>query len=149
MFRCRLFLGMILLIFCITLPEAEGADWKLYSENSDFRFLYEVEGMVRPSMGIVQVWIMTSCVTGKARDHLQAWGEKGGVNGYENIESSMDLYEINCLKKKFKTLSALFYDGEQNLLHSSKEESELKDIEPYSNIEALYQTVCENTVQDQ
>ncbi len=144
MFERRLSLGLIFMMFCIACPEAEGADWKLYSKNSDFRFLYEAEGMVRPSAEVVQVWGMASGVSEQARGHLRTLGAKSGVAGYENLEYSMELYEINCSEKRFKILSVLYYGPGQNLLDSSKEESEFKDIEPYSNIEVLYQTVCEN-----
>jgi hypothetical protein len=143
MFDRKLGLGLIFLMFFIACPEAEGADWKLYAKNSNFRLLYEAEGMVRPSAEIVQVWSVTKGVSEQATDHLQALGQQSGVSGHENLEYSMELYEFNCSEKKFKVRSVLYYGLGHNLLDSSKEESEFKDIEPYSNIEALYQAVCE------
>lgn len=136
-------LAAVLVVCSFFCPEAQAVDWTIYSENSDFRFYYEAEGMTHPSGDTIRVWVLKRCKQEAARDHLRTWGKKRGAAGYERLDYSMEQDEIDCTERNFRRLAVLGYDSDHTLLYSAKEEPEREAIEPYSNMEMLYQAVCE------
>jgi hypothetical protein len=61
---------------------------------------------------------------------------------YKNINYAKVLHEINCLDRKWRTLSLTRYSKEGEVINSSFRESEWNRILSESLVEALYKWVC-------
>ena len=137
----RIFFVMILFLSMSPLL-VEGVNWESYSENPDFRYLHETESITRPSQEIVWVWVQTNFLSEKAMDHATGfWGETVSPE-IEHVKKSMELYEVDCSNRTYKTISTILYNQENSTVFSSKEELKTGSIEPYTHMELLHAAVC-------
>ncbi|GER92776.1 hypothetical protein A45J_0501 [hot springs metagenome] len=148
-------LGMI----ALCLDYAHGADWKLYAENQDFYFYYDMD---KPDplkliadifrKKIVTVWTKRVSKDERGRNYQIYTNKKLGlsVKGYENYEYTIFLKEINCSNKMSRLLSEADYTKDGNLLAKSESPyAEWKPIVPESDEEVLQKAVCViNTVNE-
>lgn len=135
---------------------AHGADWKLYAENQDFYFYYNIDKpdplkLIRDifSKKIVVVWTKHVSKGERGKDYQIHSNKKLGlsVKGYENYEYTIFLKEINCSDKMFRLLSEEDYTKEGNLLSKSESPySEWKPIVPGSDNEKLQKAVCTTAI---
>jgi len=63
-------------------------------------------------------------------------------NKYENVSYYINLNEINCLEKEYRSLSRIFYDNKGEMIISTSPPSEWKFIIPESIGENLFKEVC-------
>ncbi len=132
-------LGVILIgLFAFGYAEASGADWKLFSSNSEIGdFYYNPQEIARPAGDIVRVWVRLE------------YSDKGVIRtvkelgkALENLSYAIGLEEMNCSDKETRTLFFSHYSKDRAVLHTSSRGGEWTKIIPDSNWEDLYKAVC-------
>ena len=94
--------GVILFIVGLSIfacAEVWGADWRLISSTDSYKCFYDAENITRSSKNIVGVWARLE-YTEKGISGIV----KEFVKHYENLSYSLELWEIDCVKK-----SSVFY----------------------------------------
>jgi hypothetical protein len=71
--------------------------------------------------------------------------EKYGKD-YMNLDHVLSVWEIDCLQRKFKLLSAIFHSKDNSIIQDYDDEKvkyfTLEDIPPDSYIELVRQKIC-------
>jgi hypothetical protein len=130
--------GVILIGFLIFgYAEVWGADWKIYYSNEMYSGYYDVQSITHPSQNIVRVWVMYDYTKKGLLYMVEKLGEK-----YENLGYSKNLWEIDCLEKKFRILSLFYYDHEGKLIDFLSDPISQDFIVPESNADDLFKEVC-------
>ena len=115
---------LILLIILLTFP-AYAADWKLYFENQmGIKFFIDIDSIHQTPEGTTLVWRRISP------------SDKADVKRTLEI-----LYEIDCSRRRFKTLQGTVYDYNTNEI-KPLEKSGWEYFEPDDLSTALYKVVC-------
>jgi hypothetical protein len=131
-------LGVILIGLAIFgCAEVWGEDWKLYDSNEDFLSYYDAQRITRPSKNIVRVWTKLDYTEKGVLGRVGKLGKK-----FENLSHSINLSEINCVKKTRRLLSRTDYDNKGDVIISSPSPLEWTFIIPGSMAESLYKEVC-------
>ena len=136
-------LGVILFIIGIALfccAEVWGADWKFISSTDLYECFYNAEDMIRSSEDIVKVWAKLVYTERGVIEMVKEFGKH-----YENLSYSLELWEIDCAKKKQRILSITEYSVEGSILYMNPAKSRpsaWKSISLESVGESLYKTVC-------
>ena len=135
--------GVILIIGLAIFGNAEawGADWKYYGSDELSMDYYDAQSITRPSENVVRVWVK-SYYTKKGVmfwvSHMERFGEK-----FYDLNNSIILHEINCLEKKYRNPSGVFYDNKREPIHSlDGTSSEWHFFVPDTVAESLYKEVC-------
>lgn len=83
-------------------------------------YYFHADSAEELTKGLVRIKLRTVAKGNEARNWEITERLKRGlsIKGYENYESSQDIYEINCVEKKFRVLSGADYDTENNILSS-------------------------------
>ncbi len=127
-----------LILFCSA--EAWGADWKLFAETDSYQCFYDAEDTVPSSNGVVDVWAKLEYTKRGIRGIVEKFGSH-----YEDLSYSLELWEINCPKRKDRLLSITEYSAEGKILYSNSSEGRhpaWKMIPRESVDESLYHAVC-------
>jgi hypothetical protein len=136
-------LGVILFIIGIALfdcAEVWGADWKFISSTDLYECFYDAENMTRSSKNIVGVWTKLVYTERGITGIVKEFGKH-----YENLSYSLELWEIDCAKKKQRILSITEYSAEGNILYTNPTKSRpsaWKSISRESVGESLYKIIC-------
>jgi hypothetical protein len=128
---------LVFALISISMGDVYGADWKLYSSNDESVDFYDAQSIAHPSTNIVRVW-QKRIFTEK---DVARWVAKLGPS-FKNLSFSMSLKEINCIEKKWHTLSLTAYDNEGGVINSSSSSTEWGFIIPETIAESLYKEVC-------
>lgn len=123
----------------------EGADWKFFSESASNRWYYETSTVDYSRKELVRVWGKAVTKGKEGIDEKIKLLEKfgGQTRGYEKYSYTMNLFELDCVRKKSRILSVKDYDLKGNPLESVSIENFPWDfIAPGTIIENLYKTVC-------
>jgi hypothetical protein len=130
-------LGVILLGLSIFgYAEVWGADWKLLSSLDAAEIYCDVESITHPSKAVVRVRAKYVYKEKAASEIVVRVGEE-----YKNVTSSVDLMEINCSGRKYRTLSTAYYSTD-GILDSESKVGEWQSIAPKSLLEKLFKAVC-------
>jgi len=114
-----------------------GADWKFlyfYDYSSDY---YDAQSITHPSKNIVRVWTRSDFTEKGKIDAVGRLGKK-----FENLNHTIDLWEINCVEKMYRTLSGNAYDNKGEAIFFYSSPSEWNFIVPESRGEILYEKTC-------
>ncbi len=134
-------LGIILIgLFIFGYAEVWGEDWKLYAKTDLHECFYNAENMIRSSQDIVEVWTKLEYTERGIIETVKKFGKH-----YENLSYSLELWEINCAKKRHRLLSITLYSVEGNILYTNQAGSRpppWKIISRESIEESLYKAVC-------
>lgn len=131
--KIMLVLFMVLAITSVS----SGADWKLYAPHEYCYAYYDAQSITHSSKNIVRVCTRWD-VTEKGVMYMMEFFGKG----YENMNFSLDSFEINCVEKKYRTLSSTKYDKDAKVIDSIKSPEGWHFIDPGTINEALYKKVC-------
>ncbi len=124
-----------------------SAHWMLFDASAMRYYYYHPDHIERVSDAIAKVTIL-SVIKG---DEGQNWEinerMKRGLpfGGYEDYESSQDVYALDCSGKMFQILSGADYDSEGNMLSSySHNDLHWEPVPPGSVLDVLsrYRSVC-------
>lgn len=134
-----LFLFVISIIYmflsgCTPARIGEG-NWRLFDMDNLRDYYFDSDSIEELTKGLVRIKLGTVVKGAEARNwEIRERLHRGlSIKGYENYESSQDIYEINCIEKKFRVLSGTDYDTEDNILSS------------YDNPSLEWRTVTENS----
>jgi hypothetical protein len=118
-----------------------GADWKPYGASDDVLCYYDTESITRPSKNIVRVWVKWDYTEKGVLREIEKSGKQ-----YENLNHSINLWEINCSERKFDLPKLTYYDNKGDLIESLSPPPNSPQkwifIIPESIGELLYKEVC-------
>ena len=144
-FRMKSFVlfGFFILIgFCLLgHAEAGGAEWKFLEKDNEGSWFYDSTNIECLSDDIIRV--RTKKIYDK-KAVLKAV-EKYGKD-YMSLDHVRNLWEIDCVRRKFRLLSAVFYSKDNSIIYDYDDEKvkyfALEDIPPDSYIELVCKKVC-------
>jgi hypothetical protein len=120
--------------------EVWGADWSLISSTDSYKCSYDAENITRSSKNIVGVWARLEYTEKGISGIVKEFGKH-----YENLSYSLELWEIDCVKKKQRILSITEYSVEGSILYTNPAKSRpsaWKSISREAVGESLYKAVC-------
>jgi hypothetical protein len=132
-------LGTILGIIGLVLfghMEGWGVDWRYYGTNGDGSYFYDTESMTRLSKNLVEVWVQ-SAYSEKSVSH---WVKEGG-KGFQDLDFSLVLFELNCVERSTRYLRIVFYSKNGKVFYPM-DNDEWHFIAPDSMTGTLHQEVC-------
>ncbi len=131
----------IFLIICFAIIGYEGGwaiDYRMFGENEEGIFYYDVEGITRTSKDTVKVWIKETFRGPGAHVLSRALGQH-----YRNLGHSVSQEELNCKDKTSRHLSLTLYAKDGTILSSKTNMvEEFEPVEPNSVHEKLHKAVC-------
>jgi hypothetical protein len=143
--KTRLILAAIgFIFFCNT--EGWGADWRFLGENEEYQFYFDNESITRLSENVLRIWVKSVFTNKGVIEHIKTLGIK-----YENLDHSMGLFELNCVKKTTRDLSVTFYSKGGGILGSTATDENFKVagqwefIIPETFAESIYREVCKQS----
>lgn len=108
----------ILIGFCLLdHAEAGGAEWKFLETDDEGIWFYDSESVECFSDDIIRV--QTKKIYDK-KGVLKAV-EKHGKD-YMNLDHVLSVWEIDCFRRKFRLLSAVFYSKDNSIIHDYDDE---------------------------
>lgn len=143
-----------------------AADWKFLGGNDDNLFFYDAQSVTYPSKNIVRVWERSNYTEKGVADLIRTLERQSDIpvdlirklerlskeQGIEfkskvleqlkDLSYEMSFGEIDCVEKKYRRLSSIWYDKEGNTIISFDEPLNWKFIPPGTALEALCQKVC-------
>lgn len=145
--------NIILAIFCLatiwgcTTGKVGDRNWRLFDMDNLRDYYFDADSLEEITKGLVRVKLGSVVKGNEGRNWEIAERLKRGlsIKGYENYDSSQDIYELNCIEKKFRLISGSDYDTENNILSSYENPSmEWRLIPENSAIMSLIKlrTVC-------
>lgn len=122
-------------IYSCTTGRIGEKNWRLFDMDSMRDYYFDAGSIKELTKGLVRVKLGTVAKGNEARNwEIDERLKRGlAIKGYENYDSSQDIYEINCIEKKFRVLSGTDYDTNNNILSS------------YNNPSLEWKTVHENS----
>jgi len=133
-------LGVILIgLTLFTYAEVWGADWRLISSTDSYKCFYDAENITRSSTNIVGVWARLEYTEKGISGIVKEFGKH-----YEDLSYSLELWEIDCVKKKQRILSITEYSVEGSILYTNPAKSRPSAWKPISReavAESLYNAV--------
>ena len=144
-FRMKSFVlfGFFILIgFCrLDHAEAGAAEWKFLEKDDEGSWFYDSTNIECLSNDIIRV--RTKKIYDK-KGVLKAVEKYG--KGYMSLDHVRSVWDIDCFRRKFRLLSAVFYSKDNSIIHDYDDEKEkyyaLEDIPPDSYIELVCKKVC-------
>ena len=134
-------LGVILIGLAIFgYADAWARDWRLYAKTDLYECFYDAENITRSSKNIVGVWARLEYTEKGISGIVKEFGKH-----YENLSYSLELWEIDCVKKKQRILSITEYSVEGSILYMNPAKSRpsaWKSISREAVGESLYNAVC-------
>jgi len=134
-------LGLLAALYFLCHPEAGGADWKFIEKDDEGLWIYDAETV--KGLSNHRVKVQTRKIY--EREAVIAMVDKYGTP-YEDLDHVLAEWEIDCVQKKFKLCSAIFYSKGNVLIERYDAEKEgclaPDDISPDSYLELLRKRVC-------
>jgi hypothetical protein len=136
-------------LFIYGYNEAEGAEWKLFQATSTGNiYYYDSTNIKRFTNNFLWVWVRIIETVGLSEEDLK--GLKDPERAVGVIEKAQEkstgewkqLFEINCLERKFRVLSATLYNINGSIKDEYEIPSEWVHIPPGSVTNYLSKIVC-------
>ena len=138
-----LFLPFLIILLLVTSVNG-SEDWVEYGMSKGDILLFNKDRITHKTKDIVQVWtklIYSNDGREKYIQHMKA--SRRSTKGLDKLSHTMVLYEIDCKKKMYRTLSITNYDKDGIVLFShSSDKPNGEHIIPDSIFEALQKYVC-------
>ena len=135
---------LIIAIAILHCAEVIAGEWKLLGSNDDFLYFYDPTTISFSSKSIGRVW--TKAIykeTGREKTMQDYRENRELLSIIKIVDHTLNLLEINCHDKKFRTLSGNFYSKNGKILKTVESNSQpWKFIPPDTMYEAIYQLVC-------
>jgi len=124
--------------------EVWGAEWKSFGSDDSFSHFYDSVSVTYPSKNIGRLWTKTVY---KEKGRIQAKEQfrqnKELLNIIKDVDHTLNLLEINCVEKKFRTIKGIFYSKDGKILKSIDAAPGVwKFIPPDTWYKAIYEIVC-------
>jgi len=134
-------LGLLTAFYFLSPAEAGGTDWKFIEKDDEGLWVYDADTVKCFPNHRIRVQTRKIYERKAVLAVVDKYGEK-----YENLDSVLVQWEIDCFQKKFKLCSAIFYSKENAVIERYHPEKEgcltPEDIPPGSYLELLRKKVC-------
>lgn len=141
-------------IFLITMillvSHAEGAKWVSLGKGSEGdELFYDRSTLKKHPVGMIEVWLKLKYSEKSRNMYIQGLKSAGlSVAGYEKLDSSWQLYEINCLKRQVRIMALADFatDGstlDKKVMKFGPSEG-WEIIEPDSMLVMAHEAVCQS-----
>ena len=132
-----LFTGIFLLIF---VSVSHSAEWEFYAITFNEILYYDKANIKRMEDNKVRFWCKNIYSDEGKESKIKALGDR-----YKDVESRIDLLQIDCNEKKFGILQLTYYDSKGSVIYSEDYSTgEERFIVPDSLLDTLYKIVCKN-----
>ena len=144
-FRLRSPMAYVFLVFIgFYLPghaEVWGADWKYLEKDDEGIWFYDSENIECLANNVIRVWAKKIYDSKGVSTAVEKYGED-----YMNLDHVLAHWEIDCLQRKFRLVSSIFYSKNNSIIQDYDDEKERyfvpEDIPADSYIELLHKTIC-------
>ncbi|MCX8111105.1 MAG: hypothetical protein N3D15_07635 [Syntrophorhabdaceae bacterium] len=119
--RLTIFIIFCFIIICgCSTGKVGERNWRLFDMDNLRDYYFDADNLEEITKGLVRVKLGSAVKGNEARNwEIRERLKRGlSIEGYENYESSQDIYEINCIEKKFRLISGADYDSENKILSS-------------------------------
>jgi hypothetical protein len=129
----------------VSIGNTQSSDrWIQYGSSKYGDHFYDKSSMIKVSSKIIKVWIKIQLSkVGKdfsiqvIKDYIKS------IDGYEKLDYTIILYELDCLNNTTKQLKLVDYDNEgKSLENIDFTDPKIKQIIPESMDEGLLKTIC-------
>lgn len=136
--------AVIIAIAILYCAEAIAADWKSLGSDDDFSYFYDSATISYPSKAIARVWTKTIYKEKGRVKSMERFRDNRELSGIiKNVDHTLNLFEIKCPDRKFRTLSGIFYSKNGKVLKTVESTSgPWKFIPPDTIYETIYELVC-------
>lgn len=124
-------------------------EWIYFASNTARDSYYDKNSIVKVDKNVVRIWTkQILSENGKIKTIAKFRGKDKKPNNLDLINYISKQSEIDCLNKRIKDTSMIFYDEKSNILYSSPKNDVGKwdDITPNSFADKLKRIVCEGPV---
>ena len=126
---------------------SSGPEWLLFDTSRLRDYYYNPASVERLSQRIVKVRIAAVIKSEEGRNWEVSERMKRGLTlgGYENYQSSQDVYVVDCTGKEYRLISGADYDDKSNMLGSyERPDSPWEPIPSGSVLDTLitFKSVC-------
>ena len=124
-------------------------EWMYFASNTARDSYYDKNSIVKIDKNVVRIWTkQILSENGKIKTIAKFRGKDKKPNNLDLISYILKQSDIDCLNKRIKDSSMIFYDEKSNILYSSPKNDVGKwdDIIPNSFADKLKRIVCEGAV---
>ncbi len=126
-----------ILFTILTYSEAWGADWVIYGHTRHGEFYYDASHLSMATANSFKIWDKVVYT----KEGVDLYVETSGVQ-FKSLEHSVNLKEIDCARKKTRTLKSTHYSQDGSIISVEENLTEWSSIVPESISELLYEKVC-------
>jgi len=127
--------------YLIDCPEVRREGWQFLEKDEEGIWLYYRENVQPHRNDPIQVWTKKIYNQKGVSDAVIRYGKD-----YLNLDHVISVWEMDCLQRKFKLISADFYSKDNTIIYAYDNEKEgyftPEDIPVDSHLELLYNQVC-------
>jgi hypothetical protein len=128
--------------FClIDCPEVWTGSWQFLEKDDEGIWFYDRENVHPHPNSLIRVRTKKIYDQKGVLDAVEKYGKD-----YRNLDYALAIWEINCLQRKFKLISARFYSKNNTIIQAYNDEEERyftpEDIPVGSYLELLHNQVC-------
>jgi hypothetical protein len=119
--------------------------WKPAGYNDYETFTYDSKTLRKTPAGTIDVWIQFIYTDSGRIDNLKARAKaKLSTKGYENLERTLNHFEIDCANRTMRTLGFSDYDADGAILSSEEygDKDKWHAVMPDTTFEQTLEAVC-------
>ena len=139
---------LLLLIFSLSVPQAQGAEWiSVGLALGDNKFYYDNETLTKLPDNIIKFWEKIEYSEKQKKEHIK-WrtGKKYDVARYDTLSHTLNLIEVNCRTRESRTMMTVDYSSVFGTLDSNTYRLQPPEgwspIIPDSMMENFYKALC-------
>ncbi len=129
--------AITVLLTILSCTEGWGADWAIYGHTRHGEFYYDASHLSMASANSFKIWDKVVYT----KEGVDLYVETSGVQ-FKSLSHSVNLKEIDCARKKMRTLQSTHYSEDGSTIRVEENLTEWSSIVPESISELLYEKVC-------
>lgn len=142
--------GMMGLIICFLMAHQAWAstEWIYFSSSSARDLFYDKSTIAKMDQNVVRVWTKQILSENGKIKTISRFRAKGKTNSnLDLISYIVRLSEIDCVNRRIKDISVVYYDEKNNILYTSQkgETGKWENILPNSSADTLKGILCEGS----
>ncbi len=135
--------ALVVLFSILSCTDGWGADWVIYGHTSHGEFYYDASNLTMVSVNSFRIWDKVLYT----KEGVDFYVETSGVR-FRSLAYSLNLKEIECARKKTRTLKSTHYSEDGSTISVDENLTEWSFIVPESISELLYEKVCGSLKKD-
>ena len=137
---------LVLVLFILASCENSSSDWVKYKDDNDGNiYSYNKENIAKDSVNyMVQVWEKQAYSDiGREKEIQDSKKDGFSTEEWDNLSYETDLLEIDCMMRRHRILSILFYDTDGKVSWSyNYDKPKWTSIVSDSEMDSLQKEVC-------